>query len=156
MSSKKLNLMDQARELAEDIDIPIARLPSRAAIESAVTTVEHEQGREVVEETQETASVAEPEQASQHVEEDNAAKPTIVRRRPTTPAAPPARSQSAASSIDLLAREGPELLPLSCRVPARVRQELDRQVHELKSRGKKIKMEDVVTAALVSFLKIED
>jgi hypothetical protein len=41
-------------------------------------------------------------------------------------------------------------------VPRKVRQELDRRVHELKGRGLKIKMEDVVTAALVLFLKIED
>jgi hypothetical protein len=41
-------------------------------------------------------------------------------------------------------------------VPRRVRQVLDERVHQLKAKGKKIKMEDVVTAALVSFLRIED
>jgi hypothetical protein len=149
MSSKKYSLKDQARELAEEIEIPMTVLPSRSVPE------EPEQGREVVEEA-EVAVVTEAEPEPIHAEEplpSPAAKPTIVKRRS---AQTPARVEDAGDSLDQLAREGPELAPLSCRVPKKVRQVLDQRVHELKARGKKIKMEDVVTAALVSFLKIED
>lgn len=145
MSGKRLNLRDQARELAEEIQIPLAAtLPSRVPVEEP----EEEQGRDVIEE---------PE-AEQPVEavEPIASKPAIIRQRNNgTPRTITTKPQ-VENSIDALARVGPDLAPLSCRVPRKVRLELDRRVHELKGRGLKIKMEDVVTAALVLFLKIED
>ena len=146
MSSKKFSLMDQARELAEEIEIPVTRLPSRAV-------EEEEQGREVVEKPAPEVA-ADPESKPAPVEEPKSAttaKPTIVNRRPA-----PTKPEQVVDSLDMLAREGPDLVPLSCRVPRRVRQVLDERVHQLKAKGKKIKMEDVVTAALVSFLRIED
>ena len=144
--SKKFSLMDQAKELASEIEIPITRLPSRA-------DEEVEQGREVVDETA-PESAAGRESKPAPVEEPKSAttaKPTIVNRRPA-----PTKPEPDVDSLDMLAREGPDLVPLSCRVPRRVRQVLDERVHQLKAKGKKIKMEDVVTAALVSFLRIED
>ena len=145
MSGKRLNLRDQARELAEEIQIPLAAtLPSRVPVEEP----EEEQGREMTEE---------PE-AEQPVEtvEPTASKPTIIRQRSNGNGRAITTKPPVENSIDSLARVGPDLAPLSCRVPRKVRQELDRRVHELKGRGLKIKMEDVVTAALVLFLKIED
>jgi hypothetical protein len=143
---KKFSLMDQAKELASEIEIPITRLPSRA-------DEEVEQGREVVDKTA-PESAAGRESKPAPVEEPKSAttaKPTIINRRLTKPEPEPV-----VESLDTLAREGPDLVPLSCRVPRRVRQVLDEGVHQLKAKGKKIKMEDVVTAALVSFLGIED
>jgi phage I-like protein len=143
---KKFSLMDQAKELASEIEIPITRLPSRA-------DEEVEQGREVVDKTA-PESAAGRESKPAPVEEPKSAttaKPTIINRRLTKPEPEPV-----VESLDTLAREGPDLVPLSCRVPRRVRQVLDERVHQLKAKGKKIKMEDVVTAALVSFLRIED
>jgi hypothetical protein len=143
MSGKRLNLRDQARELAEEIQIPLAAtLPSRVPVEEP----EEEQGREVIEE----------QEAEQSVEtaEPTTPKPAIVRQRSNGRAI--TTKPQVENSIDALARVGPDLAPLSCRVPRKVRQELDRRVHELKGRGLKIKMEDVVTAALVLFLKIDD
>jgi phage I-like protein len=140
---KKFSLMDQAKELASEIEIPITRLPSRA-------DEEVEQGREVVDKTA-PESAAGRESKPAPVEEPKSAttaKPTIINRRLPKP--------EPVESLDTLAREGPDLVPLSCRVPRRVRQVLDEGVHQLKAKGKKIKMEDVVTAALVSFLRIED
>jgi hypothetical protein len=141
---KKFSLMDQAKELASEIEIPITRLPSRA-------DEEVEQGREVVDKTA-PESAAGRESKPAPVEEPKSAttaKPTIINRRLPKP-------EPVVESLDTLAREGPDLVPLSCRVPRRVRQVLDEGVHQLKAKGKKIKMEDVVTAALVSFLRIED
>jgi hypothetical protein len=143
--SKKFSLMDQAKELASEIEIPITRLPSRAD--------EVDQGREVADKTAPEAA-ADPESKPARVEEQKSAttaKPTIVNRRPA-----PTKPEQAVDSLEMLATEGPDLVPLSCRVPRRVRQVLDERVHQLKAKGKKIKMEDVVTAALVSFLRIED
>jgi phage I-like protein len=144
--SKKFSLMDQAKELASEIEIPITRLPSRADDEV-------DQGREVVDKTAPEAA-ADPESKPALVEEQKSAttaKPTIVNRRPA-----PTKPEQVVDSLDMLATEGPDLVPLSCRVPRRVRQVLDERVHQLKAKGKKIKMEDVVTAALVSFLRMED
>jgi hypothetical protein len=143
---KKFSLMDQAIELASEIEIPITRLPSRA-------DEEVEQSREVGDQPAPEAA-AEPESKPAPVDETKSAmmaRPTIVNRRPTT-----TKPEPVVDSLDMLATEGPDLVPLSCRVPRRVRQVLDERVHQLKAKGKKIKMEDVVTAALVSFLRIDD
>src|ERR1700722_5239231 len=145
MSGKRLNLRDQARELAEEIQIPLAAtLPSRVPFEEP----EEEKGRRGIDEPEgeqsvETAAPTTP-------------KPAIVRQRSNGNGRTITTKPQVENSIDALARVGPDLAPLSCRVPRKVRQELDRRVHELKGRGLKIKMEDVVTAALVLFLKIED
>ena len=145
MSGKRLNLRDQARELAEEIQIPLAAtLPSRLPVEEP----EEEQGREVIEEPEEEQPV--------ETIEPTAPKPAIVRPRSNGNGRAITAKPQVENSIDALARVGPDLAPLSCRVPRKFRQELDRRVHELKGRGLKIKMEDVVTAALVLFLKIED
>lgn len=145
MSGKRLNLRDQARELAEEIQIPLAAtLPSRLPVEDP----EEEQGREGFEEPEEEQPV--------ETIEPTAPKPAIVRQRNNGNGRAITAKPQVENSIDALARVGPDLAPLSCRVPRKVRQELDRRVHELKGRGLKIKMEDVVTAALVLFLKIED
>jgi hypothetical protein len=145
MSGKRLNLRDQARELAEEILIPLAAtLPSRVPGEEP----EEEQGREVIDEPEAEQSV--------ETAEPTTPKPAIVRQRSNGNGRTIMTKPQVENSIDALARVGPDLAPLSCRVPRKVRQELDRRVHELKGRGLKIKMEDVVTAALVLFLKIDD
>ena len=73
---KKFSLMDQAKELASEIEIPITRLPSRA-------DEEVEQGREVVDKTA-PESAAGRESKPAPVEEPKSAttaKPTIINRR---------------------------------------------------------------------------
>jgi hypothetical protein len=75
--SKKFSLMDQAKELAAEIEIPITRLPSRA-------DEEVDQGREVVDKTAPEAA-ADPESKPARVEEQKSAitaKPMIVNRQP--------------------------------------------------------------------------
>jgi hypothetical protein len=49
-----------------------------------------------------------------------------------------------------------ELLPLSVRVPRPVRETLDRRYHALRGKGKRIKLEDIVTAALRKYLGMEE
>lgn len=155
MSGKRFSLRDQARELADEIQVPLTALPSRVVEEESEEPQpeSEEQGREVIEEqpvTDVPAPVEEPLSPQTQ-------RPAIVRQRPNGKAATTAKpTQVTVNTIETLARQGPDLAPLSCRVPRKVRQELDRRVHELKGKGLKIKMEDVVTAALVLFLKIED
>ena len=140
MSSRRLDLRAQARELADEIQIPVTQLASRpvAPEPEPTTAAEAEPGATTEEQGREALTPLAPK---------TSARPKLVKQ------------QSASAhdrSVEDLISDDRELAPLSVRVPRRVRAELDRQVYTLKAKGKKIKMEDVVTAALVLFLKIDD
>lgn len=149
MSSKKFSLVDQAKEVADELEIPRVTLPSRPQ-----ATVEPPAEREGKGDEAAAEASTKPE-----VQPTPATKSALAKRSTTAVARQQALEPTEVeppNPLSHLSREGPELAPLSCRVPKKVRQVLDQRVYDLKSRGKKIKMEDVVTAALVSFLKIED
>src|ERR1700743_3499312 len=114
--------------------VPQLEPASEAAAEPEIA--QEEQGREV---ERETAVVPPTPKAS--------VRPRLMKQPVTTP-----RDRS----VEDLISDDRAVAPLSVRVPRRVRAELDRQVYTLKAKGKKIKMEDVVTAALVLFLNIDD
>jgi hypothetical protein len=65
-------------------------------------------------------------------------------------------SKQSTSRANALAIDKKALDPLSVRVPQIVRQKLDQTVLEIKMSGRKIKLEDVVTAALCEYLEIEN
>lgn len=143
MSSRRLDLRAQARELADEIQIPVTELASRPVAPEPDPTI-----------------AAEAELGTTTEEQGREALTPLTPLAPKTSARPKLVKQQSASahdrSVEDLISDDRELAPLSVRVPRRVRAELDRQVYTLKAKGKKIKMEDVVTAALVLFLRIDD
>lgn len=126
MSGARLNLSEQAKSLQDEVEIPVVTLASRAVA---------------------------PQQSPNAPEGKGSAVPaTATVARPT-----PASRVAVTRTLEELA--GPdrvELLPLSVRVPRTVRETLDRRYHELRGKGKRIKLEDIVTAALRQYLGIAD
>jgi hypothetical protein len=150
-TSKRLNLADQVDQLREEIQIPNIPLPQRPPVERpapiAVVPPPAElpngekpnEGREVGSEM----SVVEAVMPAVSLES------RAVTRKP---ASRKSAFAGVAPGIESLVSDRPQLANLSCRIPQHVREELDSQVHQLKARGARIKMEDIVTAALERFL----
>jgi hypothetical protein len=154
MSGKRLDLRAQARELADEIQIPMTQLTARAT----VATLPADES--IPESGLQPEAAAEPEVAQEEQGMAVERATAVVPPAPRSPVRPRLMKQPVAAprdrSVEDLISDDRELAPLSVRVPRRVRAELDRQVYTLKAKGKKIKMEDVVTAALVLFLNIDD
>jgi len=154
MSGKRLDLRAQARELADEIQIPMTQLTARNTVATPPAAEPIPESEMLPE------AAAEPEIAQEEQGREVEMATAVVPSAPKAPARPRLMKQPVITprdrSVEDLISDDRELAPLSVRVPRRVRAELDRQVYTLKAKGKKIKMEDVVTAALVLFLNIDD
>ena len=156
MSSKRLSLSDQAKELQDELSVPKIALQSRTngpavavAPPPAVEPASVEVGGEGQSPVSPVVTIAEPE-------------PEVVLPTTDTPTPRPRRSASAgqkpriARTPEDLEREQKDLVPLGTMIPRRVRTELNRFVYSMRAEGKVYTMQDIVSMALVHFLRIED
>lgn len=140
MPPAKVDLRSQARELAEDLDIPRVPLISRPAAPAAPPA------------THEPESVQEEAQITESAPEVPAPIPVQIRSR-----APKveAKVESVFNVLDSLAEEREELVPLNVRVASWVSAKLDEQILQMKLKRLRIKKEKVVEEAIIQYLGLK-
>ena len=154
-SRQRLSLSDQARELQEEIAIPKTLLQSRplepgSAAKLPVVEVGREGHPSVPVETAVRSKVV-PEESQERVQVQPA-----VEAPPPTPKSARQPANHIARTPEEMVRDQKDLVALGTQIPRRVRDELNRFVFSRKAEGKVISMQDIVSMALVHFLRIED
>jgi len=157
MSSQKLDIRKQAMELREEIEIPRLVLPTRPS-----PIFEAAPPRKA-----ESAPGAVDIVAENSTKESNRLNREAVRTNDFNDM-PPRQSQqpgervldseefeTAVERVGRLSRDSVMMVPVNARVPKWLNDLLNETVHLTKSKGKKIKKEDIVTGALIVYLGIE-
>ena len=157
MSGPKLDIRKQAMELREEIEIPQLVLPTRSspvldAVPRTQTVPASEAaglaaGGPIKENKRPRREVGKPNDST------DAAK--RLSRQPAERVLDSEEFETAVERVGRLSRDSVMMVPVNARVPKWLNDLLNETVHLTKSKGKKIKKEDIVTGALIVYLGIE-
>ncbi len=157
MSGQRLDIRKQAMELREEIEIPRVILPTRPGKVSTVSGSTAEPAVEAPTSVASTPAVNEAKRPKREAVKFDGSAGSANRFASfvTERVLDNEEFEAAAERVDRLSRDSIMMVPVNARVPKWLNDLLNETVHLTKSKGKKIKKEDIVTSALIVYLGIE-